>query len=1289
MPIFYSTNAPTPTTLNSINSVSINIRDFLLQKNLQPTYPSISTSINGGPRIGEPVLDTETNFLNYYPQQKLEGNTSALDLLGSVINGQGIGVGAGGTPVPNFDVRASLVGRVLGATGVLSDTKIGTIGAQQLALALANNAAFNVQQDILGALNVQDNILALVKGGPLPGLRPNYKITVPSSVGGRIFNSVASVLGFTVPRSYLDDSGSIFQNESGLDTENIKRANSMIVNTGKGQTEAMLKNVNSNLISSADTKYGFFRSGYAPAYENNKGDVIVRDYKLYAYDDGQGHFIPLLGFKENDVIPNLSIFREEKTKESGFYEMPVTTARNFRLKSDDSSDNGNNTKGAQSFPTKKTWVTNKEDAVNNEFIGGDPVDLNNPLTKKSLLTKTQKLFNSKGFKTLISSKGDMNINETQIQTAVVGGGISKGNAVLKGNRFNVDGTLVPGNLESAEKTYCRSWTSHDRYDTVSKMVRSSGLYTGENEEQAGIKVPYRFKTEGSVLDDNGFPKIAPYKKETTDPKRYMFSIENLAWADNHAELPACELGSGDLISGKKGRIMWFPPYDINFSEQNSINWESTNFIGRGEPVYTYNNTERSGNLSFKVIVDHPSYVNSFAGPDGPTDHYVNSFWAGCVEPNTYFSDKLVSVVEKSYMTDTETIPQKKVVPAEEPPGDMVIYFPNDNAALPQKYEDGLSGNTKENTSIGQPIDYSISPDGAGFGLGNYTKDFTPGATKVWPDRYNYGLNNNGPDSVISKVGDDTYRGWLDKGGDYSSAIINYLANKCKHCVVEVSGYASPQGTLEYNIELANARRDRVLADIKNRWGKIGLQLTDEEIKKRFKAKDAIPISASESKCPVDGETDLLPCKKDRKAVIHFRFDEELAAADTAQPEPIIKKTDRELTQKIKNRYYNECNYFEKLKQEDEFIFDEFRKKIKYFHPAFHSTTPEGLNSRLTFLLQCTRQGPTTESVSANNLAFGRPPVCILRIGDFYNTKIVMDNVSIDYEPLVWDLNPEGIGVQPMIANVTISFKFLGGSTLMGPINKLQNALSFNYFANTQVYDPRADYIVKASAEDRPNNEIRIRNSDGTTSPGSSGQVPESVTGYYINNDRPNMNFMETTILSNIAAPNTDTNQAAASQNSGVAPNDISSATTSATTIDDKKVLSRLTLFEFKWDPNNTEQVLYRFNYNQNPPLALDKNSGKTYKGTITLKNWTTSEVTVLDTVKIRYNDDNSVIMNTSTEEVVLPSTQSDRWLMDSEISNGDKLTQAKADTTSNYSVTLQWDVDGSPKSNANIIYSIQ
>ena len=127
---------------------------------------------------------------------------------------------------------------------------------------------------------------------------------------------------------------------------------------------------------------------------------------------------------------------------------------------------------------------------------------------------------------------------------------------------------------------------------------------------------------------------------------------------------------------------------------------------------------------------------------------------------------------------------------------------------------------------------------------------------------------------------------------------------------------------------------------------------------------------------------------------------------------------------------------------------------------FHSTTPEGFNSRLTFLHQCTRQGNTENSVGlATNLAFGRPPICVLRIGDFYNTKIIFDNLNIDFEPLIWDMNPEGIGVQPMLANVNMSFKFIGGSDLTGPIARLQNAITFNFFANTGVYDDRNDRFI--------------------------------------------------------------------------------------------------------------------------------------------------------------------------------------------------------------------------------------
>ena len=58
--------------------------------------------------------------------------------------------------------------------------------------------------------------------------------------------------------------------------------------------------------------------------------------------------------------------------------------------------------------------------------------------------------------------------------------------------------------------------------------------------------------------------------------------------------------------------------------------------------------------------------------------------------------------------------------------------------------------------------------------------------------------------------------------------------------------------------------------------------------------------------------------------------------------------------------------------------------------------------------------------------------------------------------MLWDLNAEGIGVMPMIADITLRFKFIGGSSLAGHISRLQNAVSFNYYANTEVYDNRAE-----------------------------------------------------------------------------------------------------------------------------------------------------------------------------------------------------------------------------------------
>jgi hypothetical protein len=190
-------------------------------------------------------------------------------------------------------------------------------------------------------------------------------------------------------------------------------------------------------------------------------------------------------------------------------------------------------------------------------------------------------------------------------------------------------------------------------------------------------------------------------------------------------------------------------------------------------------------------------------------------------------------------------------------------------------------------------------------------------------------------------------------------------------------------------------------------------------------------------------------------------------------DPEEKKTASN-TRMLENQVYkydNEYLYFSEVVGDD-LVYKNIIDKVRYFSPAFHSITPEGFNSRLTFLQQCTRQGPTlsrsggrvnTESSDylkfGGNLSFGRPPYCILRIGDFFHTKICITSLSIDYDNgggLQWDLNPEGIGVQPMYANININFNFIGGQDIAGPVERLQNAVSYNYYANASIYDIKAD-----------------------------------------------------------------------------------------------------------------------------------------------------------------------------------------------------------------------------------------
>lgn len=958
-----------------------------------------------------------------------------LNILGSVLTGRGIGFNSQGGVEPNFDIRGSLAGRVLNAAGAINDTPLGTIGGQQLAYHLGINAAFGLQQETIG--NINTNPLSLLQGNSI--IVPNYNITVPQGETGRVLDFGAKVLGFNLPVSTLSNNSSIFYSENPVG--NILRANEMIKNTGRGQVMSLFSNLRATQLAANNP----IMNRYTPPFSDERVDS----------GDGSGlngdMYVDINRINEGLIGDNSSFLNEETRFSEQFQGLSVYGA------------NATDKDGEFEAASKFSWESG-------EFEGNDGTNITNRtkyfddvfVDQKSLLYKTQQMFKTNKIRTMVSGKGskaDYNSIE-EVATAVqIAGGkwTSKGSGVL--SQAAIDGEVSPTDGTSSE-VFCRVWTTFDRYNKIKDLQKNDALFGN-----AGL----RFSTGESVLQDNGMPRIAPYVGEhgPDDMKRFMLSIENLAWHDKWSSLPECEKGPGDPLTGTRGRIMWFPPYDINFTDNSSVNLDTTNFIGRGEPVYTYNNTERTGTLQFKVIIDHAAYMNELKNRSDIDDNILHSIAAGCYELPAPISTRLSQEELDEIAAQTQQKPEEINTPkAQTPPDPFTFYFPNDVATLPTAtsiysgYETGKSTHTNVT-------------GGTSVGLGcTKSEKFHGGGTNAYPDETDFGLNAQTYSfGITASTPQTTFEGWTDPG--FAPALKDYMTNQCPACKVKIYAGTSTDGNTNSNNKLGLARAASV-----KKWFEENIFVDDKAKEKRFELIDGklnVEQGCSKSEpCKrknqgIKGPCNNLPnqcqdlrCKKiARDTSVEFVYSPEIDKIINPKPKgPTAEELQKlALNDKIRSRFFSECSYFEKLEQNDSFIFSTLKRKIRYFHPAFHSTTPEGFNARLTFLKQCTRQGPTEgRDGIPSNLAFGMAPVCILRVGDFYHTKILMENVNFSFDPIVWDLNPEGVGVQPMICNVDISFKFIGGSSLAGPINKLQNAVSFNFFANTEIYDTRADKI---------------------------------------------------------------------------------------------------------------------------------------------------------------------------------------------------------------------------------------
>lgn len=702
-------------------------------------------------------------------------------------------------------------------------------------------------------------------------------------------------------------------------------------------------------------------------------------------------------------------------------------------------------------------------------------------SKDGLLEKTEKLFslhNEKGNDTLISrfhtsGNRDLKHNEVELfQTSITNFGMSHGRNLLNKKAYT---TRESDKINGYNNPYCRVWTHHHQYDSVDKLIRS-GIDVEEMQnnwwQYGRVKDSAKRLKDNSVLNKNSFVNITPNADTTNiqdSVKKCMFSIENLAWKDVLKDDEKNTLNA-EQIGPNGGRIMWFPPYNLKFSEQVSSFWQPNTFIGRGENIYTYTNTERRGQLSFDLLVDYPSILdmwknntNAKALSDVDKEQQILRFFAGCDE---------LTLDNKPTIITTEVVEENKV--EETPPENkdnepqlkseeiisgftFYIFFPNNYSGVDDtenKYQyladDYESANPTLNKILYNGYKWQYRVDE------KYKKQ-----KLKYTNNYNYTKSDKLNYDIKEINSNKNYK------ADFSfyNVLNEKLLNNQEVTKVEITSASSSHGYNDENKKLSKNRalyaKNFLIENCKIDGDKIKI-LNDTNIEKikttlvnSIEAKRArhvkVVVTTKIIKESVENFSDI------NQEQINTIPDGTKVLNGT------IKKTITTEHAPTPKRWEVESEYFNTLKMTDSFLYKKIIDKVKNFNPAFHSITPEGFNARLGFLHQCTRQGNTysvsdrsTKHISAGNLAFGRPPICVLRVGDFFHTKIIIDSINIDYDDNRWDINPEGIGMQPLYAKISISFIFLGGSDLTAPISRLQNALSFNYYANQSIYDDRAD-----------------------------------------------------------------------------------------------------------------------------------------------------------------------------------------------------------------------------------------
>ena len=1062
-------------------------------------------------------------------------------------------------PYPNFNpssysaISLLLQNDPLGSNGLLSsDSFLAKIGSGFYKLQVQKNIQRQIEQETIGRanfLNVNggEDIYALITGR-VPLLEPNYTITVsPGLVGGaaQIINRLSGTYApfSTIPGDYFQPParlGSTTQQLAGAYAganlfSGIGRFFARLAGSTKSGSELFLENTGTGQKSLLFRNLEF--NQFKPGYDRTIFDRVAGVLRG-AREQNSDFYIGSVKTEPSNILspvgdlPVDQFGREVKAPVYGpneiaqLYEGPGQAlslgANASSLISQGSVEGG------------FTWVSPKFKGNAGKYVGpgGDPVtedpdfspagyqpteSTNFTFRQGSIMDDTQRLIDSQ-------PRGGRRLQH-------VGNAIDQVSKVFNdGYKEITKGSKViryigeVGQERGAE--YCRIFTKDTPYLQYNDLQKTDGMTTeGRKFAYSILDKTYNLniapnKMEGGQASTNLIPGIDGYAK------KYMFSIENLAWRTSNrpgftwADLPVCERGPNG------GRVMWFPPYALTFSENIRSGFKSTDFIGRPEPVFTYNNTSRTGSLAWKIVVDHPSVLNLIVNrvlSDETTksrvDSILDSFFAGCRKYDLYELAQRYYTINPNDLFEIQKKIQYKDITTEE-----IRYLTNtiqtgSDSTTGGGTNGGNNTNTSSNTSqtavdgdfkkyisMAYYYDNDIpKPDVAVDPYQIYYNAYTSSTTKQ-----RYKENANDPEAValfFNAVIEDN-KSELDemlvKLND------NLRNNQYLQVELVLESSASAPASNSYNVSLSRRRMISVVEYI-SEFQQLGQYIAIG----RFTLVTGSTLGESASVTPISrtssfntfqcdsrlvGDTlsqsnaevysvNAMACRRTAIKDIVLKDTSPVKQSSRIDPtdprvvEQVTSNVDRKtvtqqivtdetvlrdnITKRVLRNLLTECDYFEVIKQETPMVYDNLKEKLKFFHPAFHSMTPEGLNSRLTFLQQCMRPGDTIPTVAVDkqgnqtlqfnnavNTSFGTPPILVLRVGDFWHSKIVPESLQITYEEL--DLNPEGIGVQPMIANISFSFNFIGGHGLKESVDKLQNALSFNYYANTEMYDDRAD-----------------------------------------------------------------------------------------------------------------------------------------------------------------------------------------------------------------------------------------